>query len=120
MRPHLVLNLAATALLAFLATSAPAQNPRPRPERGRRMEMLLEGIVLTSGQRAKIDSIEAHYRGQMPSFTPGSPPDSATREKVRDLFRRLRDDVRAVLTPDQQQIFDRHAGEMRERRAGGP
>jgi Spy/CpxP family protein refolding chaperone len=84
------------------------------------MEMLLEGIALTPEQRAKIDSIAAHYRGQMPSFTHGSPPDSATREKVRDLFRRLRDAIRAVLTPDQQQIFDQHAGEMRERRPGGP
>jgi hypothetical protein len=56
----------------------------------------------------------------MPSFTPGSPPDSAMREKIRDLFRRLRDDIRAALTPDQQQIFDRHAEEMRARRSGGP
>lgn len=120
MRPHTVFPLVATVLLAFSATRAPAQNPRPRPERGRRMEMLLAGITLTPEQGAKIDSIEAHYRSQMPSFTPGSLPDSATREKVRSLFRRLRDDMRAVLTPDQQQIFDRHAGEMRERRPGGP
>lgn len=120
MRPYAVLTLVAAALLAFAATRASAQTPRPRPERGRRVEMLLEGITLTPEQRGKIDSIEAHYRGQMPSFTPGSPPDSATREKVRDLFRRLRDDIRAVLTPDQQRIFDRHAEEMRERRPGGP
>lgn len=120
MKPHTVFTLVATALLLFSATRAPAQNRRPRPERGRRMGMLLGGITLTPEQRAKIDSIEAHYRGQMPSFTPGSPPDSATREKVRDLFRRLRDDIRAALTPDQQQIFDRHVGEMRERRPGGP
>jgi Spy/CpxP family protein refolding chaperone len=120
MRPYRALTLAAAALLAFPATRAAAQNPRPRAERGRRVEMLLEGIALTPAQRAKIDSIEAHYRGQMPSFTPGSPPDSATRAKIRDLFRRLRDDIRAVLTPDQQQVFDRHAEEMRERRSGGP
>jgi Spy/CpxP family protein refolding chaperone len=120
MRPRTVLALTAAALLVFPAAGASAQDARPRPERGRRMEMLLEGIALTPQQRAKIDSIAAHYRGQMPSFTPGSPPDSATREKVRDLFRRLRDDIRAVLTPDQQQLFDRHAGEMSERRPGGP
>ena len=120
MRRHPMLTLAAAAMLAFPATSASAQSPPPRPERGRRGEMLLQGITLTPDQRAKIDSIEAHYRSQMPSFTPGSPPDSATREKVRDLFHRLRDDVRAVLTPDQQQIFDQHAGEMRARRPGGP
>ncbi len=119
MRPYTALTLAAAAVLAFAAPTW-AQNPRPRAERGRRVEMLLEGIALRPEQRAKIDSIEAHYRGQMPSFTPGSPPDSAMREKIRDLFRRLRDDIRAALTPDQQQIFDRHAEEMRERRSGGP
>lgn len=118
MRPYTALTLA--AVLAFAAAHASAQTPRPRPERGRRVEMLLEGITLAPEQRAKIDSIEAHYRGQMPSLTPGSAPDSATRAKVRDLFRRIHDDIRAVLTPDQQQIFDRHTEEMRERRPGGP
>ena len=118
MRQYTVLTVA--AVLVFAASHASAQTPRPRPERGRRVEMLLEGITQTPEQRAKIDSIETHYRGQMPSLTPGSPPDSATREKIRDLFRRMHDDIRAVLTPDQQQIFDRHTEEMRARRPSGP
>jgi stress response protein YsnF len=84
------------------------------------MEALFEGITLTADQRAKVDSIQKHYREQMPSFTPGSPPDSATRDKIRGLFRHQMDDIRAVLTADQQQTFDRNVAAMRQRRGGGP
>ena len=38
----------------------------------------------------------------------------------RALFQRERDDLRAVLTPDQQKTFDRNMEEMRQRRSGGP
>jgi Spy/CpxP family protein refolding chaperone len=117
MRSDLVV-LAATAL-AFLSSPASAQRPYGRGP-GRRMEMLFEGITLTADQQGKVDSILKRYREQMPSFTPGSPPDSATREKVRSLFRKEVDDLRAVLTADQQSTFDRNVTAMRERRPAGP
>jgi len=50
---------------------------------------------------------------------PVSPPDSATREKVRALFRHELDDFRAVLTADQQSTFDRNVEAMRARRGRG-
>jgi len=105
------------ALLAFGATAAQAQTPM----RGgaRRRELLFKDITLTPAQQAKVDSIQGRYRSERPSFTPGTPPDSATREKIRALFQRERDDLRAVLTPDQQKIFDRNVEEMRQRRPGG-
>lgn len=115
---HHVVLLSATAL-SFLFSPAAAQRPYGRAP-GRRVEALFEGISLTPDQRAKVDSIIKHYREEMPSFTPGSPPDSATREKVRGLFRRQADDLRAVLTPAQQTTFDRNVATMRERRSGGP
>jgi len=87
---------------------------------GRRMEALFAGITLTADQQAKIDSIQKHYREQMPSFTPGSPPDSATRERIRGLFRHEIDDFRGVLTPDQQPVFDKNVAAIRQRRGGGP
>ena len=46
------------------------------------------------------------------------PPDSATRAKMRDLFRRQDDEIRAVLTADQQKIWDKNVAEMRARRPG--
>jgi len=39
---------------------------------------------------------------------------------VRGLFRRQVDDIRAVLTADQQKVFDKNVAEMREGRRGGP
>ena len=117
MKHHLV--LLAAAALALLAASARAQSPSGGGP-GRRMEMLFQGITLTSEQRAKVDSIQKHYREQMPSLTPGTPPDSATREKIRGLLRHQADDIRAVLTPEQQSVFDKNVAAMRARRAGGP
>ena len=112
-----------SALLALAATAAQAQEPGGRggPGRpGRRMELLFKDITLTPAQQAKVDSIQARYRSERPSFTPGTPPDSATRDKVRALFQHERDDIRAVLTADQQKTFDRNLEEMRQRGPGGP
>jgi len=117
MRLHVAL-LCATAL-GLCATSALAQRPSGRgPER--RAQLLFKGITLTPEQQAKVDSIQTHYREQMPSFTPGSPPDSVTREKVRGLFRHQVEDIRAVLTADQQKVFDTNLADLRKGRRGGP
>ena len=112
------------AALAFAASAALAQSPASRGGPGRqgfaerRMQALFKDITLTPAQQAKIDSIRARYSPQMPAFTPGSPPDSATRAKMRDLFRRQDDEIRAVLTADQQKIWDKNVAEMRARRPG--
>lgn len=109
--------LATATLLALAASAAIAQTPPRGPGPGRRMEMLFRGITLTPAQQAQVDSIRARYRAQMPAFTP---PDSATREKMRERFRRQAEEIRAVLTPDQQKVWDKNVAEMRERRPGGP
>jgi Spy/CpxP family protein refolding chaperone len=82
---------------------------------GRRMQRLLQGITLTAPQQVKVDSITAKYRAQMPAFTPGSPPDSATRGKMRALFGNQDEEIRAVLTPDQRKVWDQNVTEMRNR-----
>lgn len=107
---RLPVSLLCAAPLALFASSAPAQRP----------QRLLKGITLTPGQQAMVDSIQTSYREQMPSFTRESPPDSATREKVRALFRHEVEDIRAVLTGDQQKVFDKNLAEMRKGRRGGP
>jgi Spy/CpxP family protein refolding chaperone len=114
------------AALVVAASTTLAQNPPPGPGPGRpgfserRMEMLLKDITLTPEQQAKIDSIRTRYQGQMPAFAPGTPPDSATRQKMRELFRRHNEEIRAVLTADQQKVWDRNVAEMQARRAGRP
>jgi Spy/CpxP family protein refolding chaperone len=88
----------------------------------RMMTTLLEGITLTDAQKAKIDSISAKYRAEMPAFTPGTRPDSATMARRRELMQQETAEIRSVLTPEQQKVFDENVARMRERmqRRGGP
>ncbi len=100
--------------LMFVATLAVAQAPGGGFA-GRRMERLLHGITLTAEQQVKVDSITARYRAQMPPFTPGAQPDSATRAKMRTLFGNQDEEIRALLTPDQQKVWDQNVTAMRNR-----
>jgi Spy/CpxP family protein refolding chaperone len=89
----------------------------PMGERGD--DMLFRGINLTSAQRDSIAKLNAaHYRamGQLlDSHSAGTPPDSATRAQFHALRTQHRSDLRAVLTPDQQQIFDQNLATRRPR-----
>lgn len=120
--------LASAALLALSASVALAQNPQGPPGGGmgmrqggpgRRMQMLLNGITLTSQQQKTVDSIQAAYQPRMRAlFTPGTPPDSTARARMGELRTAQDKDIRAVLTPDQQKIFDKNLAEMPQ--MGGP
>ena len=101
--------------LMFVATLAVAQAPGGGGFAGRRMERLLQGITLTAEQQVKVDSITAKYRAQLPPFTPGAQPDSATRAKMRTLFGNQDEEIRALLTPDQQKVWDQNVTAMRNR-----
>jgi len=109
--------LAAVLVLAVSAMPAVAQQPGPPPGgpgggQGRRMAALLNGITLTAQQQVRIDSIQAAFRTQLPAFTPGQPPDSAAMQQRRELMTRQDSTVRAVLTPEQQAIWDRNLQSM--------
>jgi Spy/CpxP family protein refolding chaperone len=107
-------------LVLLAATVATAQTQGGGPGGGggfgqRRMQRLLQGITLTAEQQAKVDSITTKYRGQMPAFTPGTPPDSATRAKMRVLYGNQDEEIRTLLTPDQQKVWDQNVTEMHNR-----
>jgi len=113
--------LASTALLVVAGSVALAQNPQ-YPQGGgmggmrgpgRRMQMLLNGITLTAQQQAQVDSIQAKYQPQMRAlFSPGTPPDSAARARMAALRTAQDNEIRAVLTPDQQKVFDKNLSSM--------
>jgi len=112
-------------VLALAAPAAIAQNPPSADEPGRaamerRRELLFKDITLTPAERVKIDSIRARHRAERPAFTRGSPPDSATRRSMRERMRAQMDEIRSVLTPDQQQLWDRNVAALRERRSSEP
>jgi Spy/CpxP family protein refolding chaperone len=116
------LALLTTALVVASASLALAQNPPAAAPAGqggpggfaqRRMQALLNGITLTAAQQARFDSIQSAFRAQMPAFTPGQAPDPAAMQQRRGLMARQDSSLRGVLTPEQQQVWDRNAEQAR-------
>ena len=82
---------------------------------GERMEaMMFEGITLTDAQKAQIDSLRASHRGEMQGLDPRNNP--GDRQKMMQMMQAHMAEVRALLTPDQQVVFDKNVQEMRDRR----
>jgi Spy/CpxP family protein refolding chaperone len=123
----------AIAGVAFLgvASVASAQAPQGGPPQGgppqggpggraRMTQMLFAGIDLTDAQKDQIAKIGEKYQAEREALRPAGgqqagPPDSATRAKMDDLRTRSNADYRAVLTADQQKIFDKNIADMKAR-----
>jgi Spy/CpxP family protein refolding chaperone len=77
---------------------------------GRGMAMLMEGITLTEAQQAKLDEISAKYRAErqklMPNGMQGGPPEEGVRAKIGEMMEKQSAEIRAILTADQQKVFD--------------
>ena len=111
------LALCATASVAGAQDTPPAgaapaggQQGGPGARGNRGMQMLMEGITLTDAQQAKLDSVTAKYRAErqkmMPNGMQGGPPDDAARQKMREMMDKQTAEIRAILTADQQKLFD--------------
>ena len=115
----------AAALCVGMTTIAAAQGTEPQGQggmgRGERMGgMLLKGITLTDAQKAQAKTIREKYLPQQMELRKaaqavGGPPDEATRTKMRDLQAKQTAELRAILTADQQAVFDKNLAEMKER-----
>src|SRR6478672_6201963 len=82
---------------------------------GERMEaMMFEGITLTDAQKAQVDSLRARHRAEMEGLDPRNNP--GDRQKMMQMMQTHMAEVRALLTPDQQVVFDKNMQQMRERR----
>ena len=95
------------------------QQQRQRPGGGNRgggFDMtapLLKGITLTAEQQKKVDAIKADTQKQMQGLARED-----MRTKGRELMQAEQTQVRAVLTADQQKVFDENLKNMPQR--GGP
>jgi Spy/CpxP family protein refolding chaperone len=103
------------------AGAPPQGGPQGGPgARGRGMQMLFEGITLTDAQQKQVQDIGAKYREEMTALMPngmgGGPPDDATRAKMNDLRAKQQAEIRALLTAEQQTVFDKNAAEAKKRR----
>jgi len=117
----------AFALCAGLTSVAAAQGPPEQQGQGEMRRggggmggMLLKDITLTDAQKAQIKTIREKYLPQQMELrkaaqATGGPPDEATRSKMMDLQEKQAAEIRAILTADQQKVFDANLKEMRDR-----
>ena len=90
---------------------------------GRGMQMLMANITLTADQQTKVDSIVAKYRAMRPQMSQDmdSTSRAAAMAKMQENNNKQYDEIRAVLTADQQKVFDENRKNMPTgRRGGGP
>ena len=81
-------------------------------------QMLFAGIDLTDAQKDQIAKIGEKYQAEREALRPAGgqqagPPDSTTRAKMDDLRTRSNADYRAILTADQQKVFDKNVADMK-------
>jgi Spy/CpxP family protein refolding chaperone len=115
----------AFALCAGFTSIAAAQGqPEPQGQGDRRGGgmggMLLKDITLSDAQKAQVKTIREKYLPQQVELrkaaqATGGPPDEATRSKMMDLQEKQAAEIRAILTADQQKVFDGNLKEMRDR-----
>jgi Spy/CpxP family protein refolding chaperone len=113
--------LLGTAILLGTASVAPAQIVRGtigeqggRPRGG----MQMNGIELTDAQKTKLDEIQRKYQPEMLSLREqvNAGGDRAElMKKAMALRERSAGEIRAILTPDQQTVFDKNMAEQRAR-----
>ncbi|HEY2026170.1 MAG TPA: Spy/CpxP family protein refolding chaperone [Gemmatimonadaceae bacterium] len=113
--------LLGTAILLGTAAVAPAQIVRGtigeqggRPRGG----MQMNGIELTDAQKTKLDEIQRKYQPEMLSLREqvNAGGDRAElMKKAMALRERSAGEIRAILTPDQQTVFDKNMAEQRAR-----
>jgi Spy/CpxP family protein refolding chaperone len=82
--------------------------------------MLLKDITLTDAQKAQIKTIREKYLPQQMELrkaaqATGGTPDQASRAKMTDLQEKQAAEIRALLTADQQKVFDGNLKAMRDR-----
>jgi len=114
----------AIALCVASASVAAAQG-RPDsapPRRGQMGGRLLDGITLSDSQQAQLKVIREKYVPKRMELmqavrATGAPPDSATRAKMMELQTSYNAEIRAILTTDQQVVFDKNIADEKERRA---
>lgn len=89
-------------------------NPEARAAMQQRQnEMLFRGITLSDAQKAKIDSIQTAGREAMRSaMQGGGMQDPSARERMQEMREKQMVEIRAVLTADQQSIFDTNRANM--------
>ncbi len=86
-----------------------------------RKARMFEGITLTADQQVKIDTVmaqTARKQAEMRAEMQGGGDRMAMMEKTRELQTEQIKSIKAVLTNDQQPVFDKNMEAMMPRRPG--
>ena len=113
---------------AQAGTQAPAQQGGPGGGGRGGFNRSLNGIELTDAQKAKVAEIQAKYQPEMQAIREsmqGGGDRAEAFKKMQDLNDKRNPEIRAVLTPEQQAIFDKNLAEQKARmeqmrQGGGP
>ncbi len=101
-------------------SAAQVERQQGDSQRGRGMGgRILEGITLTDAQKVQQKAIREKYAPQLESLrktaqVTGTPMDQ---NKLREIQSAQIAEIRTILTPEQQVIFDKNVAEMRARMA---
>ena len=112
-----IVALGALFLVAGALTARAQGGASQQGQGGRRPDRLLDNMMLTESQKAKIEGITRKYQPEMQAIYDSMNGGDRTeaRTKMVALRDRMQPEIRAVLTPDQQAIFDKNAAEQKAR-----
>jgi Spy/CpxP family protein refolding chaperone len=106
------------ALLIGGAAMASAQAQQGGQMGGRRNGMQMNGIELTDAQKVKREEIQKKYEPKMIELR-DQMMNGGDRTELRKKFMALQEqagaEIRAILTPDQQVVWDKNMTEMKAR-----
>ena len=110
----------AALVAALLITSAAVARAQGAMQQGgqSRRSVQLDGIELTDAQKSRLDEIQKKYQPEMMALRTEL-QNGGDRAELMRKSSALRDrssaDIRAILTADQQVVFDKHTAEMKAR-----
>ena len=120
--------LAGSAAVASAQAGAPAPAQQGGPGGGRGGNRSLNGIELTDAQKTKVAEIQAKYQPDLQAIREsmqGGGDRAAAFTKMQAVRDKMNPEIRAVLTAEQQAIFDKNLAEQKARmeqmrQGGGP
>jgi Spy/CpxP family protein refolding chaperone len=119
------IRIAALVAVIIVGGASIAQAQAPQGGRGRNLQM--NGIELTDGQKAKVEEIQKKYQPEMMALRNdmmNGGDRAEVMKKVMTLSDKSAAEIRAILTPDQQVVFDKNIAErkafMEQRQKSAP
>ena len=116
--------LVLAGLMMGSASVAMAQDAQPQPQGqgggNRGMNMMMQGITLSAEQQVKMDSIAAKYSRERQAIVADQTIEGpAKRGKVMELMGKQREEIKAILTPEQVTVYEKNIADMQSRMQQG-